>query len=69
MIVGLYTVYSWTLFFTWERERERRYEKDVTKTRLFKYIVNFTNKNWKFSDKKSDIFHISAQNIDCGLSL
>ena len=22
-----------------------------------------------FSDKKSDIFHISAQNIDCGYSL
>ena len=37
------------------------------KTRLFKYIENFTTKNWKFSDKKnSDIFHISAQNIDCG---
>ena len=24
----------------------------ITKTRLFKYIVNFTSKNWKFSDKK-----------------
>ena len=39
------------------------------KTRLFKYIENFTSKNWKFSDKNSDIFHISAQNIDCGYSL
>ena len=39
------------------------------KTRLFKYIENFTIKNWKFSDKKSDIFHISAQNIDCGYPL
>ena len=39
------------------------------KTRLFKYIENFTTKNWKFSDKSSDIFHISAQNIDCGYSL
>ena len=43
----------------------------ITKTRLFKYIENFTFKHWKFSDKKqnkknSDIFHISAQNIDCG---
>ena len=28
----------------------------ITKTRLFKYIVNFTTKNWKFSDKNSDIF-------------
>ena len=25
--------------------------------------------NRKFSDKNSDIFHISAQNIDCGYSL
>ena len=34
------------------------------KTRLFKYIENFTTKKWKFSDKNSDIFHVSAQNID-----
>ena len=33
------------------------------------YIENFTTKNSKFSDKNSDIFHISAQNIDCGYSL
>ena len=24
----------------------------ITKTRLFKYIENFTSKNWEFSDKK-----------------
>ena len=42
----------------------------ITKIRLFKYTENFTSKNWKFSDKKnSDIFYISAQNIDCGYSL
>ena len=42
----------------------------ITKTRLFKYIENFTSKNWKFWDKKnSDIFHISAQNIDYGYLL
>ena len=35
--------------------------------RLFKYIENYTTK--KFSDKNSDIFHISAQNIECGNSL
>ena len=40
-----------------------------TKTRLFKSIENFATQNWKFSDKTSDIFHISAQNIDCGYSL
>ena len=43
----------------------------ITKTLLFKYIENFTTKNWKFLDKKFDIFflHISTQNIDCGYSL
>ena len=33
------------------------------------YTENFTIKNWNFLDKKSNIFHISAQNIDCGYSL
>ena len=42
----------------------------ITKTSLFKYIESFTSKNWKISDKKnSDIFYISAQNIECGYSL
>ena len=42
----------------------------ITKTRLFKYIENFTTKKkGKFSDKNSDIFHISSQNIDCGYLL
>ena len=40
------------------------------KTRPFKYIeILPPKKTWKFSDKNSDIFHISAQNIDCGYSL
>ena len=30
----------------------------ITKTRLFKYIENFTSKNWKFSDKKTLIFFL-----------
>ena len=29
----------------------------------------FYNQKGKFSEKKSDSFHISAQNIDCGYSL
>ena len=41
----------------------------ITKTRLFKYIENFTSKTVNFQIKNSDIFHISAQNIDCGYSL
>ena len=41
----------------------------ITKTRLFKYIEHFTSKSENFQLKNSDIFHISAQNIDCGYSL
>ena len=41
----------------------------ITKTCLFKYTETFTTKKRKFSDKNSDIFRISAQNIDCGYSL
>ena len=33
------------------------------------YCQFYHKKNWKFSDKNSDIFYISAQNIDCGYSL
>ena len=33
------------------------------------YWKFYHHKKWKFSDKNSDIFHISAQNIDCGYSL
>ena len=47
-----------------------RYARTITKTRLFKYIENFTTQNGKFSDIFFffDIFHISSQNIDCGYS-
>ena len=41
----------------------------IIKTHLFREIENFTVKNWKFLDKNSDIFHISALNIDGGSSL
>ena len=33
-------------------------KEPITKTRLFKYIENFTSKNRKFSDKKTLIFFI-----------
>ena len=45
------------------------YVRRIMKTRLFKYTENFSSKNWKFQIKKLYIFHISAQNIDCGCSL
>ena len=53
------------LFFT----DARRFRESIAKTRLFKSIENFTTKNWKFSDKTSDTFHISAQNVDWGYTL
>ena len=39
------------------------------KTRLFKYIKKITSKTENFQMKNSDIFYISAQNMDCGYSL
>ena len=42
----------------------------ITQTHLYKYIEKFKHqKNENFQIKNSDIFHISAQNIDCGYSL
>ena len=38
----------------------------ITKTRLFKYIENFTTKNENFQMKNSGSVHISALNLDCG---
>ena len=37
----------------------------ITKTCFFKYTENFTIKNENFQIKNSDIFHVSAQNIEC----
>ena len=59
----------WHIVIDWNNQRKTKFInnlfKFITKTRLFKYIEHFTSKNWKFSDKKSDSFHISAQNINC----
>ena len=42
----------------------------IMKTRLYKYSENLPQKkNENFQIKNSDIFYISAQNIDCGYSL
>ena len=43
---------------------------NIMKTRLFKYILKILQPiTEKFQIKNSDIFHINAQNIDCGYSL
>ena len=42
----------------------------ITKTRLFKFILKISPpKTENLQIKNSDIFHISAENIDCGYSL
>ena len=41
----------------------------ITKARLFKYTENFTINIETVQIKNSDIFLISAQNMDCGYSL
>ena len=43
--------------------------RSITKTRLFKYIENFTTKNENFQIKKSGNFIFLAHNIDCGFML
>ena len=62
---SIFVLFLQSYFFLWlligisfRRWRQVQY---ITKTSLFKYIENFTTKKWKFSDKNSDIFHISAQ--------
>ena len=48
------------------------FEAIITKISLFRYTEKFYHqkiKKKKKSDKSSDIFLISAQNIDCGYSL
>ena len=42
----------------------------IMKTCLFKYILKILPpKNENFQIKIFDMFHVSAQNIDCGYSL
>ena len=41
----------------------------MTKSCLFKYNEILLPKNENFQTKNSDIFHISALNVDCGYSL
>ena len=62
MKLGVYTERSESGVFLYA---ERHYDNTPIKN-----IENFTSKNCNFSDKKnSDIFRISAKNIDCGYLL
>ena len=45
------------------------YQEPLRKHAYSNILKILPPKKWKFSDKNSDIFHISAQNIDCGYPL
>ena len=47
----------------------KKIHKHYENTPIQTYWKIYHQKKWKFLDKNSDIFHISAQNIDCGYSL
>ena len=58
------------MYFAVHMQHTMHFSHAITKTRLFKYIENFTTiKIENFQIKNPDIFHNSAPNIDCGYSL
>ena len=66
------------LIRTWQLDKRGGYnvsirkkkKKNITKTCLFKYTEKLITEKLKiFRKKNSNIFHISALNIDCGYSL
>ena len=60
---------SWSIDFLKHRKRDRCGTSHYENMSIQVYW-KFYHQKWKFSDKKkSDMFHISAQNIDCGYSL
>ena len=47
----------------------QRHHYENTPIEIYLKKKKITIINWKLSDKNSDIFHISAQTIDCGYLL
>ena len=52
-----------------ETEREREREREIERDAYSNILKILPPNNEKFQIKNSDIFHISAQNIDCMYSL
>ena len=53
---------------THTQKKKKKKKKYITKN-AYSNILKISLPKTKFSDKNSDIFHISAQNIDCEYSL
>ena len=62
--------YLWCVFLD---HTKPNFKSRITKTRYenkpIQIYWKFYHQKWKISDKNSYIFHISAQNKDCGYSL
>ena len=63
--ISLHEILNESCFLKKKWENYFHYENKPIQT----YWKFYHQKKWKFSDKNSDIFHYSAQNIDCGYSL
>ena len=64
LLVQLYTIFCHTLYYTNDKTMIC-----VTLLHVYSNMLKFfPPKNEQFQIKQSDIFHISAQNIDCGYS-
>ena len=59
----------WFAGITKKKKKKKKKKNNNKKTPIQIYRKFHLKKTWKFSDKISDIFHISAQNIDCLYSL
>ena len=57
-VVRIFRVHTVNTVLTWASTTARQHMICITKTILFKYIENFTAKNWKFSGKK--LWYISC---------
>ena len=55
--------------FTWRNKKKYVYLEPLRKHAYSIILKILPPKNENFQIKNSDIFHISAQNIDCGYSL
>ena len=59
-----------TRVFLWQRNCVIRLYSFTLREQAYSNILKILpTTKWKFSDKNFDVFHISAQNIDCGYSL
>ena len=55
--------------FCIQETSDKKKTQQTLRKQAYSNILKFYHQKMKIFDKNSDIFHISAQNIDCGYSL